>query len=288
MGNFVVIDVETANPDLESICQIGVVRFAPDGTCSRWKSLINPEDYFDPINVGIHGIDESSVSGAPTFSEVHETLVQMLDGMVVVSHTHFDRVALQRACHGCDLRMAECTWLDSARVVRRAWPDRFGQSGYGLTNVASHFGLRYRAHDAEEDAWAAGMVLLRAIEESGLSLHDWLVRVRQPIRISDLATQHSPNPDGPLYGEVICFTGALTIPRRDAAEMASAAGCVIGDGVTKETTLLVVGDQDVRKLAGHKMSSKHRKAEQLISKGQPIRILSENDFRRVVQGAITE
>jgi DNA polymerase III subunit epsilon len=287
MGSFVVIDVETANPDLESICQIGVVRFAPDGTCSRWKSLVNPEDYFDPINVGIHGIDELMVSGAPTFREVHDTLVQILDGMVVVSHTHFDRVALQRACQGCDLRLVDCTWLDSARVVRRAWPDHFARSGYGLSNVASYLGIGYRAHDAEEDAWAAGMILLRAIQETGLSLQDWLARVRQPIRDFDVAAEQPPNPEGPLYGEVICFTGALAIPRRDAAHMAAAAGCFIGDGVTKETTLLVVGDQDVRKLAGHKMSSKHRKAEQLISKGQPLRILSERDFQSIVQTAAT-
>ena len=41
---------------------------------------------------------------------------------------------------------------------------------------------------------------------------------------------------------------------------------------------LVVGDQDVQKLAGHNKSSKHRKAEDLILKGQPIRILRESDF----------
>ena len=48
--------------------------------------------------------------------------------------------------------------------------------------------------------------------------------------------------------------------------------------VTRETTLLVVGDQDVRKLAGHDKSSKQRKAEELIKKGASIRILQERDF----------
>jgi DNA polymerase III subunit epsilon len=48
--------------------------------------------------------------------------------------------------------------------------------------------------------------------------------------------------------------------------------------VTKQTTLLVVGDQDVRKLAGHKVSTKHRKAEELIADGQPLRMLSESDW----------
>ena len=86
-----------------------------------------------------------------------------------------------------------------------------------------------------------------------------------------------------MYGEVLAFTGALEIPRREAAEMAARIGCQVEPGVTKRTTILVVGDQDVKKLAGHEKSSKHRKAEGLISKGQVIRILRETDFRGLAQ-----
>ncbi len=79
------------------------------------------------------------------------------------------------------------------------------------------------------------------------------------------------------------FTGTLSIPRRQAAELATIAGCRVGEAVKKTTTLLVVGDQDVRYLAGHEKSSKHRKAEQLISAGQAIRIFRETDFRRMIE-----
>ena len=79
------------------------------------------------------------------------------------------------------------------------------------------------------------------------------------------------------------FTGALTIPRREAADFAALVGCEVDASVTKRTTLLVVGDQDVQRLAGHEKSSKHRKAEQLTAMGQPIRILRETDFRELVK-----
>jgi DNA polymerase-3 subunit epsilon len=46
--------------------------------------------------------------------------------------------------------------------------------------------------------------------------------------------------------------------------------------------LLVVGDQDIQKLAGHDQSAKHRKAESLIAQGYPIRILQETDFKNLV------
>lgn len=52
--------------------------------------------------------------------------------------------------------------------------------------------------------------------------------------------------------------------------------------LTKKTAILVVGDQDIKRLAGHKKSSKHRKAENLISNGQPIRIIRETDFKELV------
>ncbi len=90
------------------------------------------------------------------------------------------------------------------------------------------------------------------------------------------------NQEGPLYGEVLVFTGALTIPRREAADMAARIGCTVADAVNKKTTLLVVGDQDIRKLAGQEKSTKHRKAEELIMKGQSIRIFRETDFKELV------
>ena len=55
--NFCCIDVETANPNLDSICQIGVVRYENDELVDEWMSLINPETYFEDINVRIHGTD---------------------------------------------------------------------------------------------------------------------------------------------------------------------------------------------------------------------------------------
>lgn len=79
------------------------------------------------------------------------------------------------------------------------------------------------------------------------------------------------NPDGPLAGEEVVFTGALTIPHREAAVLAANAGCDVATNVRKTTTLLIVGNQDIHKLAGHKKSAKHRKAEELVRQGQSIR-----------------
>jgi len=276
--DFVAVDVETANPDLSSICQIAIVAFKDGSVSSSWQSLVDPQDYFDSWNIAIHGISEITVLGAPVISALATELSSRLAGAIVACHTAFDRVALSRAFDKHSLPPIESRWLDTARVVRRTWP-QFAQRGSGLANIAGFLGLVFQHHVAEEDARVAGEILLRAVTESGVGIDTWLHNSMGPVGGS-IAREGAV--DGPLYGETIVFTGALSVPRREAATLAAAIGCAVGEGVTGSTTILVVGDQDIRKLGGHVKSSKHRKAEALIRTGQEIRIVVESDFRRLV------
>ncbi len=282
--DFIAVDVETANPDYASIYQIGIVCFREGQLAEQWQSLINPEDYFDDMNVFIHGIDESDVEDSPKLTDVYDNVIKYFNGNVVVSHTSFDRVAFERAFAKYNLKLPDCRWLDSARVVRRAWTE-FSRKGYGLGNVSQKLGIQFEPHVAQEDARAAGEILIHAIKTSGLSIDDWFDRVRKPINLEERSgtrISKEGNPEGPLFGEVIVFTGALEIPRREASEIASKIGCKVESGVNKSTTMLVIGDQDIRRLAGHEKSSKHRKAEELILKGQTLRLLTESDFRQLI------
>jgi DNA polymerase III subunit epsilon len=280
--DFVAIDVETANADMASICQIGVARCTHGTISHEWKSYVDPEDYFDYVNVSLHGIDESIIDGAPTFLEVCDTLNSHLQGGVVVCHTHFDRVAMQQACRRHGTTEPVVIWLDSARVARRAW-EVCAWKGYGLSNVCNMLGYQFKHHDALEDAKAAAHIIVAAMNHTGMDLDGWLARVGRPIDLDGATLGRKGNPEGALYGEVLVFTGTLGMARREAADLAAEIGCTVASSVTKKISMLVVGDQDITKLAGHSKSTKHRKAEQLICAGQPIRILRETDFRELVR-----
>ncbi len=284
--DFVAIDLETANADMASICQIGVVRYASGELVAEWSTLIDPRDYFDPINVGIHGIDESDVNESPVFEEVYSNLAGLLSGNICVSHTHFDRTSLDKAIRRKSLPPLEVTWLDSARVARRAW-EECAWRGYGLANVCSLIGFEFKHHDALEDARAAGAVINAAIKRTGLTLDGWLTRVGEPISGDGHkgSLKLEGNPEGELYGQRLVFTGSLAIPRREAAALAASVGCDVAGAVSKKVDYLVVGDQDISRLAGKSKSSKHLRAEELISQGCDIRILMESDFRALVESA---
>src|SRR5262249_8744124 len=194
------------------ICQIGIARFRNGTLADEWKTYVDPQDYFDAINVSIHGIDDFVVEGAPTFGALANTIQDALRGTVVVTHTAFDKVALHQAGTKYQAPPLTCTWLDSACVARRTWKE-FSKSGYGLLNVCEAIGYKYRPHDALEDAKAAGQIMLAAMAQSGLDLNGWLTKVRQPIDPSPRERiARNGNPKGELYGEVLVFTGALTIP----------------------------------------------------------------------------
>ena len=278
--NFIAIDVETANADYSSICQIGIAEFQNGKIVNKWKTLINPEDYFDPFNVSIHGINEKDVKNAPTFNQIYEELKERLNDKITIHHMPFDRIAINRACNYYNLEHIKPKWLDSAKIVRRTWTD-LAYSGYGLSNISKFLDLTFEHHDALEDAITAGFVVVKASEISNLTIEEWFKRVGQPIftyKNGSTSINLDGNPEGQLFGENLVFTGALSITRNEAGIIASKIGCRVTNSVAKNTTILVVGLQDVTKLAGYEKSSKHRKAEELIEKGISIRILSENDF----------
>lgn len=279
---FVAIDVETANADMSSICALGAVEFDGSEQRNEFYSIIDPVDFFDPINVGIHGIDECATIGAPTFDEIFPEFLEIVQDKIIVSHTHFDRVAIHRASERYGRRMPDCQWLDTARVARRVWSD-CAHRGYGLRDLCARIGFDFKHHNALADAKASAQILISAMSESGLDLEGLLTRAKQPLHF--FATDRprlSGNPSGSLFGEVVVFTGTLAVPRLQAARMAAAAGCDVAPSVTQKTTILVVGEQDARSLSGHERSLKHRKAEDLIRNGFGIRIISEPAFMRLL------
>ena len=57
----------------------------------------------------------------------------------------------------------------------------FQKRGFGLENLCRLLGYRYQRHDALGDAKAAGVVVLAAIDQTGIRLDQWLEQVELPI-----------------------------------------------------------------------------------------------------------
>ncbi|QEU10505.1 3'-5' exonuclease [Paracoccus yeei] len=181
---FFALDVETANNDRGSICQIGVACVRPDNSIETWMTYVDPQvDTW--VFTYLHGISARTVRGAPTFNDIMPVLRAALEGAVVYQHSGFDRSAITAACMRSSIIAPSWQWRDSVNVARSAWPELRGSGGgHGLANLKKHLRLEFDHHDAGEDARAAAEIVL-------------LAERRQPITFPSVPQgEVSPEPAG--------------------------------------------------------------------------------------------
>jgi len=324
MTSFTTIDFETANSDMASICQVGIVTYENGKETDRFSTLVNPEEPFWQANIAVHGIRPHAVRSAPKLPDLYDELRLRLIDCYVISHGWFDMHCLARSLAKYELPDFERRWLDATRLVRRALPE-FSQRGYGLQNIAAYYGLRTTAHDALNDAQTCGNIVLRILAQTGTELDDWVELMDHPQRQQKLSCDYGkhaydsddrsdernnqqdprtkkaanktrpfivrpkhqldvePNESGPHFGESIVFTGELSIPRDEARLVASKAGFKIKSAVSRKVQYLVCGEQDPRLVAEYPVSSKERRAHDLINNGCKIRLIKETEFLKMCQ-----
>jgi DNA polymerase-3 subunit epsilon len=266
--DFVVIDVETACSRVSSICQVGIVGFRDGAEIFEYQTLIDPLDHFSSFNIRIHGITSDHVRGRPTYGDIHGIVYGHLSGRLTVAHSHFDKGALGAACRVHGLAPIETRWLDSVRVAKRAWPHL---QSHRLNVLAKYLGIRHKHHDALSDARAAGLVIVRAIEHTGIELAGWLSPA-----IARVGPAPKPAVAGPLKGQRIAILGAAR--NGSLAQHLAAAGGRIVSSVGVTTTMLVISqDQPFgRYVTAH---ADHRRADQMRQSGGQIEILHEDEVR---------
>ena len=137
---FNAIDVETANADPSSVCQIGIVCIREGEIKQQMSFLVNPEAQFNDFNVRLHGIDHNAVRDSEALPRLEPRLRRMLEGTVLVSHTGFDRRAMDGVMERYRLKPIRATWLDSSMVARRAWPERYRRR-WNLAAIARTWAL---------------------------------------------------------------------------------------------------------------------------------------------------
>ncbi|MGL1921873.1 MAG: exonuclease domain-containing protein [Hyphomicrobiales bacterium] len=280
--DYVAIDVETANGDIASICQIGIATYANGKLVSEWSSLINPKEDFNYFNIRIHGIQQADVKNAPTFEQVYKEIFALLSDKFVVSHTFFDKTAIEKSCQKFNLPSIDNKWLDSCKIARKAW-GHIPLASYGLANVCQFIGFKFNHHDALEDAKACGAIMSAALIDTETTPQYWF---NLPVKVKKSKTPKSkqnqnpiPNPHGALVGHTIAFTGKLSITRAQALKLAANSGCIFSKSVQWHTNYLIVGAATKSTIG---KSTKHIQAENFNQSGHSIRILNEAEFQVLV------
>ncbi len=178
--DFVALDVETANQNWGSICQIGLVRIVDGEEVARESWLCRPPagmDEFDPFNVGIHGITAEAVAGSPEVGELIGQLREFVGELPLVAHNaQFDATALRTACVAAGREVPELMFACSLAQARAT---KLEVVNHRLPTLAEFFGVALdNHHDAAADAAACAGIMVglarRAAHEGSLMsfVHD--------------------------------------------------------------------------------------------------------------------
>ena len=294
-ADFVAIDFETANSSRSSACAVGVAVVRGGRVVEHGSSLINPEVDFDHYNVAITGIGPEDVVNAPRFNDLWPQIADLLAGHVVVAHVAtFDLGVLRQSVARYDLPGIEAKCLCSWRLARRVWKD---YPSFGLGYLSGKLGLNLEHHEAGSDASACAGVVLAGIQTTEAScLDDLCERIgfmygkldpssfiglnRNALAdLRNLAGSEAPDPEHPLYGRRICFTGAMySMTRREAAGLIIEFGADFRNNVSKKVDTLVIGDADFVQFADGMQTGKMEKVAALRADGHDIEVIGESDF----------
>lgn len=161
---FAVIDLETTggNPSSERIIEIGIVLHDGKHKIGEYTTLINPEKEISGFISTFTGITNSMVKNAPKFAEVADTILELIEGKVIVAHNaRFDYNFIKSEFRRLNISFVKkniCTVL----LSRKIFPEI---KSHSLGNLCRDLGIVIdNRHRAFGDAAATALLLEKLIE----------------------------------------------------------------------------------------------------------------------------
>jgi DNA polymerase-3 subunit epsilon len=171
-------------------------------------------------------------------------------------------------------------FVDTMRLARKVCKDL---QHHRLSDLVEYYNIvNKQAHRGLSDCIATHQVYLKlknTIITNNIPLVSPKKIYSQKINLKTIKTTHEDfDETHPYYGKYFVFTGALEIKRVEAAQIVGDLGGINENAVTKNTNYLVLGNYDYISSIKNGKSTKHKKAEEHILKGQDLQILTENVF----------
>lgn len=279
--DFAVVDVETANRSMASICAIAVAQVRGGVIADTFSWLVQPpagHDTFDRRNVSIHGISASRVAyeGHPWATVIHDVISVIGTDVVVAHNASFDSAAINAAASACGLPAPALVFADSLELARDVMPHL---PNHKLPTVAQACGVvQRRHHDAADDARVCAEIT--AFLLAGAAQTETLPE----LSITPEAERNRADPSHPLFGKSIVITGDLaTMSKHEAEDGIIATGGQLRGSVTKTTDYLVEGVRTGLE-ASPDGSKKRLRALELQAAGHHIQLIDEAHLQALLHG----
>lgn len=307
MNTLVAIDFETANRRRSSACSIGLAWFENGKIVQSEHHFIKPTpNYFEPINVKIHGITKSDTDNALTFDELWKTIWPKIKGRTIVAHNaSFDMSVLRKTFQAYNMDLPELTYACSYLLSKYVYPNLVN---YQLPTVCNHIEYDFHGHhNAEADAIACINVIQHIIDDEKCSSFEELKKhiqfecgsiykdgeyepfslkqrylSRKLLNVEPICSTTDIDTDNPFYEKHVLFTGQLsTMTRDEAFRIVLNSGGIPMKSFSRKIDFLVCGTDCLNE--EYLRTEKLTKTMKLKSSGIPVEILTESDFVKFIQ-----
>lgn len=280
---YVVIDIETTglSPAYDEIIEISAIRYEGNQEKDRYVSLVKPSFEIDEYITELTGITNEMLADAPGIEQAINEFKEFVRADILVGYNvNFDINFLYDNLLECYGEQLSNDFIDVMRIAKRALPEL---AHHRQRDIVDFYNIVIGVeHRAESDCLACKAcfdALREDIERKDL---DITVKYKNHKGISakDISTEKEIfDEEHPLFGKVCVFTGTLEkMQRKEAMQIVADLGGIPGDGVTKKTNYLILGNNDYCKTIKDGKSSKQKKAEKLILEGADLQIISEQVF----------
>lgn len=308
--DFVALDFETANEKRHSPCSLGLCLVENNEIVLEKYWLIRPHELrFSPMNIWIHGIREGDVIDAPTFDVLWQTeIAPLLEGKLVIAHNAaFDMSVLRNTLDLYNIPYPTLDYCCTMVMSKHFYPYLENAK---LNTVNKHLGYTFNHHHAGADAAACANIVLEIAKELGVNTISDLTQ-QVGVKIGKLfpggyhaagtngggltsSRKFNPllSPSTPHYScktdffrdKIVAFTGPLSsMSRSEAIGLVEKCGGDYSPSVTRKTSIVVTGMKDPLNLHPSQMSTKLRRAVELIGRGQDITFINEDMFLKLVK-----
>lgn len=218
---FAVIDLETTggNHNSEKIIEIGIVLHDGKHKIGEYTTLINPEKEISAFISTFTGITNSMVKNAPKFADVADTILELLEGKIIVAHNaRFDYNFIKSEFRRLNIPFTKKN-MCTVQLSRKIFPTH---KSHSLGNICKDLGIVVdNRHRAFGDAAATALLLVKLIENDtknliGEYLDDDINKIHLPAKVNPRIIEVLPEEVGVFYlhdenGDVIYLDKAKNI-----------------------------------------------------------------------------
>ena len=307
LRNYVVVDIETTGFDFHNdrIIEIAAITYEYGKKTGEFSTFINPERKLSQDIVTLTGITQEEVDTAPKLETVSADFLAFIGDLPIVGH---NAVTFDVPFLSTQIAPLKNPVIDTLPLARRVFDLlpmhklEYLKTVLELNALPSHRAIT-DVETTNSLLWAClaprryeGKVFRAYLDrKSGRECKappkqkvtrksaDTPKKAFEHVNIKSIVPTETVTASAPLHGKNVVFTGALSIDRGTAMQMAVNAGAVLKSSVSKKTDYLIVGKQDKDLVGTDGKSSKEEKAESLNQSGAAeIKVISEKEFLELI------